>query len=60
MLGPISDNSTLYFVVSTTTILLILAKCCSVDTLELCGDIFQPGGQLETPGLVQNQIFEKS
>ena len=24
----------------------------SMDTLELCGDILQPGGQLETPGLV--------
>ena len=23
-----------------------------MDTLELCGDILQPGGQLETPGLV--------
>ena len=23
-----------------------------MDTLELCGDIMQPGGQLETPGLV--------
>ena len=23
-------------------------------------DIFQPGGQLETPGLVQTQMFEKS
>ena len=23
-----------------------------MDTLELCGDIRQPGGQLETPGLV--------
>ena len=23
-------------------------------------DIFQPGGQLETPGLVQTEMFEKS
>ena len=23
-----------------------------MDTLELCGDILQPGGQLEMPGLV--------
>ena len=23
-----------------------------MDTLELCGDILQAGGQLETPGLV--------
>ena len=29
-----------------------IAKFCSMDTLELCGDLLQPGGQLETPGLV--------
>ena len=23
-----------------------------MDTLEICGEILQPGGQLETPGLV--------
>ena len=57
---PISDHSTLQFVVSTTTILVKLAKCCSVDTFEWCGSIFQPEGKLETPGLVQTQMFEKS
>ena len=40
------------FIVSTTATLLELAKFCSMDTLELCGDILLPGGQLETPGLV--------
>ena len=34
------------------TIFLELAKFCSMHTLEMCGDIFQPGEQLETPGLV--------
>ena len=29
-----------------------ICKIFSMDTLELCGDILQPGGQLETPGLV--------
>ena len=33
-------------------ILLELAKFCSMDTLELCSDILQPGGQLDTRGLV--------
>ena len=32
--------------------MLEIAKFCSMDTLELCGDLLQPGGQLETPGLV--------
>ena len=29
-----------------------------MDTLELCGDILQTGGQLETPGLVIRQLFD--
>ena len=37
--------------ISTRVILLELAEFCSRDTLELCGDILQPGGHLETPGL---------
>ena len=43
-------------VVSTTATLLDLAKFSSMDTLEMCGDIWQPGGQLETPGLVLEKI----
>ena len=35
-----------------------ICKIFSMDTLELCGDILQPGGQLETPGLVS--IHEKA
>ena len=27
-----------------------------MDTLELCGDVLQPGGQLETPGLVTLRV----
>ena len=37
---------------STTAAFLELAKFFSMDTLEFCGDLLQPGGQLETPGLV--------
>ena len=40
------------FIVSTTATLLELAKFCSMDTLELCGDILQPVGQLENPVLL--------
>ena len=39
-------------IVSTTATLIDLAKFCSMDSLEMCGDILQPGGTLETPGLV--------
>ena len=38
--------------------MLEIAKFCSMDTLELCGDLLQPGGQLETPGLVQITLIE--
>ena len=38
--------------ISTTAIILKCAKFCSMDTRELHGDTLQPGGQLETPGLV--------
>ena len=38
MSGPIKDT------------LLELAKFCSMDTLEIFGDFWQPWGQLETPG----------
>ena len=37
---------------STTVTSIELAIFCSMDTLELCGDLLQPGGQLETPDLV--------
>ena len=41
-----------------TISLLELAKFCSMDTLELCGNILQPGGQLEIPGLVPHDKGE--
>ena len=50
--GPFWIIPNYSLIVSTTATLLELAKFCSMDTLELCGDIMQPGGQLETPGLV--------
>ena len=37
---------------STNATFLEIARFCSMHTLELYGDILQPGGQLETPGLV--------
>ena len=40
--------------VSTTATLLDLAKFSSMDTLKMRSDIWQPGGHLETPGLVKN------
>ena len=33
-----------------------LAKFCSMYTLEMCGDILQPGGQLESTGHFQMVI----
>ena len=41
-------NSAYVVIVSTIAILLKIARFCSTDTLELCGDIFQPGGQLDS------------
>ena len=38
---------------STTVTLIKLAKFCSMDTLDLCGDLLLPGEHPETPGLVQ-------
>ena len=35
---------------------LKVAKFGSMDILELHGDILQPGGQLETPGLVLAEL----
>ena len=44
-------------IVLTTATLLELAKFCLLDTLELCGNKLQPGGQLETPGLVDKRLL---
>ena len=42
----------LYLIDSTKAISAKVAKFGSMDIVELHGDILQPGGQLETPGLV--------
>ena len=42
----------LYLINSTKVNSLKVAKFGSMDIVELHGDILQPGGQLETPGLV--------
>ena len=45
-----------FLIFSTTATLLELANFFSMDTMKLCGDILQSGGQLETPGLVIEYI----
>ena len=42
----------IYLIDSIKGISLKVAKFGSLDIVELHGDILQPGGQLETPGLV--------
>ena len=43
-------------ILSTTALLLVLARFCSMCTLELRGEILQPGGQLETSCLVVHNV----
>ena len=50
MSGPFWTIQSYSLIVSTTVTLITVAKLCSMYTLELHGDILQPGGQLETPG----------
>ena len=52
MSGLFLGNFRLYLINSPKVNSLKVAKFDSMDTLELHGDILQPGGQLETPGLV--------
>ena len=37
------------WLVSTTDTSIGIVRFCPMDTLEMCGDILQPEGQLETP-----------
>ena len=50
--GPFLGHFGLYLINSTKVNSLKVAKFGSMDIVELHGDILQPGGQLETPGLV--------
>ena len=52
MSGPFLGGYMLYLIDSTKVISSKVAKFGSMDIVELHGDILQPGGQLETPGLV--------
>ena len=47
-----------FLIDSTKVISSKVAKLVSMDIVELYGDILQPGGQLETPGLVKRGLAE--
>ena len=50
--GPFLGHFRLYLINATKVNSLKVAKFGSMDIGELQGNILQPGGQLETPGLV--------
>ena len=52
MSGPFLGHFRLCLIDSTEVALSKVAKFGSMDIVELHGDILQPKGQLETPGLV--------
>ena len=52
MSGPFFGHFRLNLIDSTKVISLKNGESGSMDIVELYGDILQPGGQLETPGLV--------
>ena len=52
MSGPFLGHFWLYLINSTKVNSLKVAKFGSMDIVESHGDILQPGGQFETPGLV--------
>ena len=55
-MGQCQGHLRLYLINFTKINALKVAKFGSMDILELHGDILQPGGQLETPGLVFQQV----
>ena len=52
MSGQFLGHFMLYLIDSTKVFSSKVVKFGSMDIVELHGDILQPGGQLETPGLV--------
>ena len=52
MSGPFFGYFRLNLIDFTKVISLKIAKSGSMDIVELHGDILQPGGQLDPPGLV--------
>ena len=57
MLELFLGNFKLYLIDSTKVISLKVSKFCSMDIVALHGDILQPVGQLETPGLVSSLLI---
>ena len=60
MSGQFWGHFMLYLIDSTKVFSSKVVKFGSMDIVELHGDILQPGGQLETPGLVLFQPKIKS
>ena len=56
MSGPFLDHFRFYLIDFTKVISSKVAKFGSMDILELHGDILQPGGKLETSGLVLAEL----
>ena len=52
--GPFLGHFRLYLINSTKVNSFKVAQFGSMDIVELHGDILQPGGQFETPGLVRS------
>ena len=52
MSGPFLGYFRLHMIDYTKVISLKVSTFCSLDIVALHGDLLQPGGQLETPGLV--------
>ena len=57
MSGPFSGHFRLCLINSTEVISSKVAKFGSMDIVELHGNILQPGGQLEPPGLVASKCM---
>ena len=58
MSGQFLGHFMLYLIDSTKVFSSKVVKFGSMDIVELHGDILQPGGQLETPGLVIVGLME--
>ena len=58
MSGPFLGNFRLYLIDSHSSGVISskVAKFGSMEIVELHGDILQPGGRLETPGLVNSSL----
>ena len=57
--GPFLGHFRIFLIDSTKVFSSKVVKFGAMDKVELHGDILQPGGQLETPGLVLFYKFSK-